>query len=129
MIPGVCFDQWFTTPSLSQAISEYMVLRQQADRLQIISEHSETIIFDAYEKIEPMYNALSYSVRALEELAEGMSIFSEIEKSNSVVPDLIGRCKTLAASACMWQDRVSKVLQSCQVNIPSVLLRGAFPTS
>ena len=76
-----------------------------------------------------MYNALSHSIRALEELAEGMSIFSEVEKSISSVPDLIGRCQTLAASASMWRDRVSKVLQSRQVIMPSVLLRGAFPSS
>ena len=106
-----------------------MALRQQADRLQTLSEHSETIVIDAYDKIEPMYNALSHSVRALEELAEGMRIFSEIEKSISVVPDLIGRCQTLVGSACLWRDRVSKVLQSCRVIMPSVLLRGTFRRS
>lgn len=119
----------FITFRLSQTLSEYVVLRQQAERLQVLSEHSETIIIDACDKIEPMYNALSHSVRALEELAEGMSVFSEIERSISTVPDLIGRCQALAASACMWRDRVSKVRESCQVIMPSVLLRGAFPTS
>ena len=98
------------------------------DRLQVLSEHSETITIDSYDKIEPMYNALSHSVRALEELAEGMSIFAEVEKSIGSIPDLIGRCQTLAASASMWRDRVSKVLQSCVV-MPAVLLRGAFPRS
>lgn len=86
-------------------------------------------MIDTYDKIEPMYNALSHSVRALEELAEGMGVFSDIERSISTVPDFIGRCQTLAASTCMWRDRMSKVLQSCQIIMPSVLLRGAFPTS
>ncbi|KAH0831978.1 midasin [Lanmaoa asiatica] len=111
---------------LSQALSGYTTLRQQADRLQVLSEHSETIIIDTYDEIEPMYNSLSHSVRALEELAEGMRVFSEIEKSISAVPDLIGRCQTLAASACMWRDRVFRVLQSCQVIMPSVLLRDDY---
>lgn len=91
-----------------------------------LSGHLETIVIDAYDRIEPMCHALSHSVRALEELAEGMRIFSEIEKNISVVPNLIGRCQTLVASACMWRDRVSKVLQTCQVIMPSVLLRGGF---
>ncbi|KAG8214523.1 midasin [Butyriboletus roseoflavus] len=111
---------------LCRALSEYMALRQQVDRLQTLLEHSETIIFDASDEIEPMYNALNYSVRALQELAEGMKVFSEIEKSISAVPDLIGRCQILAASACMWRDRVSKVLQSCQVVMPSVLHRDDY---
>lgn len=106
-----------------------MTLRQQAVRLQVLSEHSETIMIDTYDTIEPMHNALSHSIRALEELAEGMKIFSEIEKSIGSVPELIGRCQALAASASMWRNRVSKVLQPCQVIMPSVLLRGAFPRS
>lgn len=103
-----------------------MTLRQQADRLQVHLEHSETIVIDTHSKIEPLHNALRHSIRALEELAEGMGIFSEIEKSIISVPGLIGRCQALAASASIWQDRVSKVLQSCQVIMPSVLFRGAF---
>ena len=111
---------------LSRALSSYATLRQQADRLQTLSEHSETITVDAYNNIEPMRNALDHSVRALEELIEGMRIFSDIEKSINTVPDLTARCQDLLSSACVWRDRVSKVLQSCQVIMPSVLLRGVF---
>lgn len=119
----------FITSRLCQALSGYVAFRRQVDRLQALSEHYETIVIDAYDKIEPMHNALSHSVRALEELTEGMHIFSEIEKSIGAVPDLIGRCQDFISSACTWQDRVFKVLQSCQVIMPSVLLRGAFRRS
>ncbi|KAF8443019.1 hypothetical protein L210DRAFT_3759383 [Boletus edulis BED1] len=111
---------------LAQALSGYSSLHQQASRLQALSEHSETIVVENYGKFEPMFNALSHSIRALEELAEGMKIFSAIEKSISSVPDLIEKCQSLVASASVWRDRVSKVLQSCQVIMPSVLLRDEY---
>ena len=76
-----------------------------------------------------MHNALSHSVRALEELVEAMNVFSEVEKSISSVPELIGRCQTLCASASVWRDGVSKVLQSSQSIAPSVLLQGMFLSS
>jgi midasin len=112
---------------LSEALSGYLTLRLRANRLQTLSEQAETIVIDAYDNIEPMYNALCHSVRALEELVEAMRVFSEIEQSISVVPDLIERCQAFAASACMWRDRVWKVLQACQIALPSVLLKGALP--
>lgn len=84
-------------------------------------------MIDTCDKIEPTCNALNHSIRALEELLDGMNVFSAIEKSISSVPDLIEKCQTLSASASMWRDRVSKVLQSSQAIMPSVLLRGGFP--
>ncbi|KAF9242636.1 midasin nuclear AAA ATPase [Melanogaster broomeanus] len=66
---------------LFQVLSRYTALRRQADRLRVISDHSETVRIDWYHKIEPLHNALSHSARALEELADGMRLFSEIEKS------------------------------------------------
>ncbi|KAG9315861.1 midasin [Chiua virens] len=112
---------------LSEVLSQFTTLRQQTERLQILSENSETIIIKTHEKIGAMHNALHHSVRALEELAEGMNIFSQVEKSIDIV-DLIGRCQVLTTSARMWQDRVSKVLRSYQVILPSVLLRDDYDT-
>ena len=111
---------------LSEALPGHMALRRQVDRLRVLSEHSETILIDRYNEIEPFYNALSHSARALEELAEGIATFAEIEKSISCVPDLIERCRNLAASASMWRGSVLKVLQSCRVIMPTVHLRGVF---
>lgn len=105
----------FMASRLFDALSGYVTLRLQADRLQILSEQSETIVIDTYDNIELMYNALCHSARALEELAEVMCVFSESEQNISVVPDLIERCRAFAASGCMWRDRVWKVLQACQI--------------
>jgi hypothetical protein len=118
----------FMASRLSDALFGYVTLRLQADRLHILSEQSETIVIDAYVNIELMHNVLCHSVRALEELAEVTNVFSEIEQNICVVPDLIERCRAFAASeGCMWRDRVWKVLQACQIVLPSVLLKGVLP--
>ncbi|KAF9220907.1 hypothetical protein BS17DRAFT_290054 [Gyrodon lividus] len=111
---------------LSQALSEYMTLCRQADRLRVLSGDSETVRIESYLGIEPLRNALSHSARALEELADGMHLFYEIEKSVNDIPSLIGRCQTLRTSACTWRDRVSAVLQASQVTMPSVLLQEEY---
>ncbi|KIK92495.1 hypothetical protein PAXRUDRAFT_571192 [Paxillus rubicundulus Ve08.2h10] len=111
---------------LSQALSDYTTLRRQGDRLHVLSDNSEAVRIASCHKIEPFHNALSHAARALEELAGGMRLFSEIETSISTVPSLIERCRTLGTSTCTWQGRVSTVLQASQVAMPSILLREEY---
>ncbi|KAF8843352.1 P-loop containing nucleoside triphosphate hydrolase protein [Paxillus ammoniavirescens] len=84
---------------LSHALSDYTTLRRQGDRLHVLSDNSETVRIASGHTIEPFHNALSHAARALEELAGGMRLFSEIETSASAIPSLTERCQSLGTSA------------------------------
>ncbi|KAH7885416.1 midasin [Phlebopus sp. FC_14] len=115
-----------TRSALSRALSDYRTLCPQIERLRVLAEAEGSVEVESSGQLEALHRALSCSAQALDELADGMQLFIEIEEDAILVPGLIERCRGLGSSTRMLGDRVSAVLQVTRTVMPAVWLHDEY---
>ncbi|KAL4081238.1 P-loop containing nucleoside triphosphate hydrolase protein [Scleroderma citrinum] len=116
-----------TRSTLSRALSHHATLLRQIGRLQEIAQASVLVCTKSSDQLELLRHNLSISARALDELAEGIRLFSHTQDGCDVT-GLVPKCLDLGESLRTAQGRITEIFEKSQPVMPHILLEEEHAT-